>query len=55
MDRFCLEKPSNLEVKGQDQIKISSRLAAFENMNANVDIIRALENMSILKFQPKRG
>jgi hypothetical protein len=45
MDRFCLEKPSNMEVKGQYQIKISGRLAAFKNMDAIVDINRASENM----------
>jgi hypothetical protein len=45
VDRFCLEKPSNMEVKGQYQIKISDRLAAFENMDANMDINRASEDM----------
>lgn len=34
-----------MEVKGQYQIKISDRLAAFENMDANMKNNRVLEDM----------
>jgi hypothetical protein len=44
-ERFNLKKLSELEVRKQNQIKISNRFAAFENLNVSEDINRAWENI----------
>jgi hypothetical protein len=45
MQRFDLEKQYYVEIKGQYQVKISNSFAALENLNDNVDINRAWENI----------
>jgi hypothetical protein len=52
MERFTLEKISNVEVYEQWEVKISNRFAAFENFdnddnNDDVDISRAWESVRI--------
>jgi hypothetical protein len=42
---FNLRKLSELEVRNQHQIKISSRFAALENLNVSEDISRSWENV----------
>jgi hypothetical protein len=37
MQRFDLKMLNDVEVRGQHQVKISNRFAAFENMDDNVD------------------
>jgi hypothetical protein len=44
-ETFNLKKLSELEVRKQYQIKISSRFAALENLNVSEDIHRAWENI----------
>jgi hypothetical protein len=43
--RFDLRKLNNGEVKKEYQVKISNRFAALENLDDNVDILSALENI----------
>ena len=45
MERFNLKKLSELEVRIQNQIKISKRFAALENLNDNEDMDSAWENI----------
>ena len=44
VERFNIRRPNELEVRKQDQIKISNRCAAIENLNNSEDINRACEN-----------
>jgi hypothetical protein len=44
-ERFNLKKLNELEFRKQDQIKISKRFAALENLNVCEDINRAWENI----------
>jgi hypothetical protein len=43
-ERFNLRKLTEMEVRKKYQIKISNRLAAWENLNDSEDINNALEN-----------
>jgi len=43
--RFNLRKLNELEVMKQNQIKISNRFAALENLHDSMDINRAWENI----------
>jgi hypothetical protein len=55
MERFNLKKLNKVEGKEQRGVKISSRFTTLENLDAEVDIIRAWKTIeSISKFQPKR-
>jgi hypothetical protein len=45
MQRFDLRKLNDAIVKEEYQIKISNRFAALENLDDNVDINRAWENI----------
>jgi hypothetical protein len=45
VERFNLRKLTELEVGKKYQIKISSKFATLENVNANKDINRAWENI----------
>ena len=45
MERFNIRKLSELEVRKQYQIKISSRFVALENLWDNKDINRAWEHI----------
>ena len=38
VERFNIRRPNELEVRKQDQIKISNRCAAIENLNNSEDI-----------------
>ena len=44
VERFNIRKLNELDVSKQDQIKISNRCAALENLNNSGDINRACEN-----------
>jgi hypothetical protein len=55
MERFNLKKLGKVEGKEQYRVEISNRFAALENLNDDVDINRAWENIErISKFQPKQ-
>jgi len=41
MERHNLKKVDDVEVKQQYQVKISNRFSALENLDDDVDIIRA--------------
>jgi hypothetical protein len=43
--RFNLRKLCELEVRKENQIKISNRFAALENLHVSKDINRAWENI----------
>ena len=45
VERFNLEKLSELEFRKRHQIKISDKFAALENLIDNKDINRAWENI----------
>jgi hypothetical protein len=45
MKRFDLRKLNDAEVKEQYQVKITNRFAALENIDDNVDMNRAWENI----------
>jgi hypothetical protein len=45
MQRFGLRKLNDAEVKKQCQVKIANRFAALENVDDNVDMNRAWENI----------
>jgi hypothetical protein len=45
MQRFDLRKLNDAEVKEQYQVKITSRFAALENFDDNMDMNRAWENI----------
>ena len=44
VERFNIRKLNELEVRKQDQIEISHRFAALQNLNDSEDINRACEN-----------
>jgi len=44
VERYNIRKPNELEIRKQDQIKISNRCTALENSNNSEDINRACEN-----------
>jgi hypothetical protein len=44
-EKFRLEKPSDVEVKGEYRCEIATRFAALENWIDKVDINRACESM----------
>jgi hypothetical protein len=55
MDRFNLQRLSDVEVKEQYQVKISNSAAALENSDDDVDINRACEYIrENIKGQPQR-
>jgi hypothetical protein len=45
MEEFNLKKLNDVEDKGQYRVEISNRFAALENLDAEVDINRALETI----------
>jgi len=45
VEKLTLRKLNELEVRKQDQIKISKSLAALENSNDSEDINRSWENI----------
>jgi hypothetical protein len=45
MQRFDLRKLNDAEVKEQYQVKITNRFAALENVDDNVDMNKAWENI----------
>jgi hypothetical protein len=51
MERFNLITYNEVEGKEQHPVEISNKLAALENLGAQVDIGKLLERIS--KFQPK--
>jgi hypothetical protein len=54
MERFNLQKLNELEGKEQYRVQISNRIAAFENLDTDVDISRVWETIRGNKFLPKR-
>ena len=44
VERYNIRKPNELEIRKQDQIKISNMCTALENSNNSEDINRACEN-----------
>jgi uncharacterized FlaG/YvyC family protein len=56
VERFNIKKLSQLEVRKQYQIKISSRFVALENLRDSEDINRALEYIKeTIKFSAKES
>ena len=56
VERFNLRKLKELEIRKQNQIKISNRLAALENLSDSEDINRAWENIKeTIKTSAKEG
>jgi replicative DNA helicase len=55
MERFNTKKLNDIEGKGQYYVEVSNRFAALENIDAEVDIIRAWETIrEIIKFSAQR-
>jgi hypothetical protein len=54
IDRFNLKKLNNIEGKEQFFVEVSNRIAALEDLNAEVEINNAWETKRISKCQPKR-
>jgi hypothetical protein len=45
MESFSLEKLNEVEIKEQYRVEISNRIAALENLDADVDINRTSETI----------